>query len=233
MGHAHRLHRRCLTAPPQRDAPGSPTRRGRGRAQERGAGGGCVGSLAGLGTRTYPRRLFWHALPVEWLQSLSPTSSLTDWIEAIGTGGALLLAVIFGWIEIRGARKDRADRVRTEKRAQASLVNAWLRLREREQYVHNTDVLALAVVENASSSPVYEMVVHIPGGVWSSEPHEWQRGFLVPTRGPEFAEGDPEPVNMAPGDLPLEITFRDAAGVRWRRSGEGILEEMPPLKARA
>lgn len=170
---------------------------------------------------------------MDWLQSLSPTSSLTDWIEAIGTGGALLLAVIFGWIEIRGARRDRADRVRLEKRAQASLINAWLIVREREPYATYTDVLAVAAVENSSSSPVYDVVVHVPAGVWNSEPHEWRRGFLVPTDRPEYADDDPEPVNMLPGDVPLEITFRDAAGVRWRRSREGVLEELPAAEATA
>lgn len=132
--------------------------------------------------------------------------SIADWVAAIGTAGATLLAA--------GAL---AVQQRDRRRRHAELIAAWLGLSEMEPI----DVWVL----NRSDTPVYEVVAramfqgHVRAVASSSvlPPGE----HCLSTHEPY--EGDHEDASDPPT---VDFLFRDAAGRSWRRDSNGRLRRV-------
>lgn len=169
------------------------------------------------------------------------------WISSVGGLGALGAASFAAWkthelFEIESGR-DEAARERDE-RAQADLVAAWL---DRLKVGQRTTPLWHLVIANGSKVPVYAVrVIVIAGPTIDDGGNLIRRRFPVLQPGEEkslIKEGLPEVITAA---LPVRegarlrvimatedslvtaacevwITFRDASGVHWTRTDEGIL----------
>ncbi|MFJ3406495.1 hypothetical protein [Promicromonospora sp. NPDC090134] len=150
--------------------------------------------------------------------------SAVDWMIAIGTLAAVLVALVFGGFEYYRGTADRREQATERRRAQATLVNAWLDVHIEPDPPR---LLAEYRIHNASAAPVYEVVVSIPAGFMGDAPRLEPWGMLTPTDKPRVVE-EPEVVHFVDDqDVQLELTFRDAAGLWWRRGTDGILHELP------
>jgi hypothetical protein len=144
---------------------------------------------------------------VEW-------GSVADWAAAVGGFGALIYAVRLG----AGASKD-------ARRRQADAVAVWtdpsFGAGARTVNVTNASALpitalqlrAWAVDANGLAIP---MVVVVPGSVGSNETKQLQHPRA----------------DMRPGEHRTVVQFTDAAGRRWSRGVDGLLEEFRPQAAR-
>lgn len=129
------------------------------------------------------------------------------------------------------AAEERSARDEAERRSQAEKIAAWFAPAPSTALEEN---MFGAFVRNASDLPVFDIYpVFQPasdgeptaGGDWFFEniavlpPHETK---FMPL---ELAEDEYEevPHHLRNGMFLVEITFRDAAGVRWTRSADGLL----------
>jgi hypothetical protein len=175
-----------------------------------------------------------------------------NWIAA----SAALLAVVFAWLAARHTRallerevaRDRRATAR-EVRAQADLVGAWVA--SRVTPVGGGDVTFHEyglVVRNASSAPVFDVVVASSG-----HNGEEQRAltlavlppgeFYSPVTTDEWVWGLPDPVDAIDGVIrPVmrrkqrrvtSVTFRDSAGSTWIRDDVGRLACTQPTSTEA
>lgn len=133
-------------------------------------------------------------------------SDLADWVAAIGTAAATLIAA--------GAL---AVQQRDRRRAQAEAVTAWIKEREEP-----SRVVATLHVLNSGTQPVFQVVVRAVGYKGHTR-DAWPLGELPPgeqtqTGGREWGDhmDDVEPPR-------LEIYFQDAAGRGWHRKPNGRL----------
>ena len=133
--------------------------------------------------------------------------TVPDWVTAISTSLAFLVASVVLYLSINERRK-----------AQASEVAAWL---EREV------VAVKLVVANSSDLPVYEIIV-IPqflGRTYETifiplmEPKEKWSVRNIPVPGTSHVSNE---------FLGVEIEFNDSAGRRWKRDRNGKLHRRVP-----
>lgn len=159
-----------------------------------------------------------------------------DWLTAIGTVGAVVVALAFGIVAERRTRQDRLDRA-TEavqasaaaRRAQAERVAIWA-VEDMSRIDGGTGHPAVSIhLVNASDLPVVH--VHVPGNdLWDG----WIPQSLLPGETKyvdltfdQLLEFD-EPIASPPPDNErLRVTFQDNAGVIWIRAFTGELWEWP------
>ena len=146
---------------------------------------------------------------------------MVDWLTAGGTVLAVVVALAFGVIEFVRGHRERVE-LRAERRiAQAALVNAWLEVWIEGNTAEDMQLLAAYRLHNASTAPVYSVVTVMPEGFWGSPLAPW--GLLTPSDEPREV-GDPRSASFYDdSDVQLEFTFRDAAGLWWRRTNDGLL----------
>lgn len=173
----------------------------------------------------------------EWLSALA-WGDVPTWLASLGGIGALIAASIaakasLNVLKIESQRDQDADE--RAQRAQADLVAAWL--------VHDGDGLDdwAIQIQNDSNVPVYFFNAEIWGGLYISEVLG-RTGMLVLPPG-SVTVRVPELRYWATRHLPPDaldectpnevlnsffvgITFRDAAGVTWRRSETGVLNRL-------
>lgn len=150
---------------------------------------------------------------VEW-------GTFPEWLSAVGTVGALILAFVLLNREMVAGRQAAQDR----RREQAAQVSGHFDV----EGTTATGILARAVITNSSPSPIYSTAFRVPHT--DRPPDEWEHyvvGVLSP--GQEYKLGMEIP-SMVGGAGP-EISFRDSAGVHWIRRADGTLDEdaNPPL----
>lgn len=152
--------------------------------------------------------------------------SIVDWLVALGTVGAVVVALGIGVIEYLRGREDRREDRAERRRAQALLVNAWLEVDLADPLTDGPRMTAVYRVQNASRAPVYDFVVRHPPGFRGPASQLSYYGVLVPTEG-AHGVGRPEAVSFADdSDVQLEHSFRDASGRWWRRGTDGVLQEL-------
>lgn len=181
----------------------------------------------------------------EWLATLE-WGDVPTWLAALGGIGALIAASIAALMSYRlfkvESERDHNAQER-EQRTQADRIAAWL--------VHDGDGLDdwAIQIQNDSNVPVYFFTAEIWGGLYISEVLG-RTGILVLPPG-SLKVRTPELRYWATRHLPpdaldectpnavlnsffVAITFRDAAGVTWRRSEIGVLnrrnEEGPYIR---
>jgi hypothetical protein len=137
-----------------------------------------------------------------------------DWVTAVGTAGATLLAAIAIAMQVRDRRRSAED----DRRRQAGLVSAW---------ISKDTGLAVAAastvqvhVRNGSDELVYGVWLHPtdpkrlnPVDIGIVDPRS-ERTLMA-----DASVGDP-------WTIPFELEFVDARGRHWRRYPDGRLDEI-------
>jgi hypothetical protein len=113
---------------------------------------------------------------------------------------------------VHHARRDAEERRRT----QAAQVFTWVETSISANDVCPSDPGVIVHVSNSSQQPVYDVAVTLPAGT------EFLR-LLLPKEQFTFRGDDPV---TADSHFFAQLTFRDAAGLRWRTSSEGGLNEV-------
>ncbi|WP_285488612.1 hypothetical protein [Amycolatopsis taiwanensis] len=158
-----------------------------------------------------------------------------QWAGALGTFGAVVVAL---WIAMRDGRRAQQDRERLteqEHRSHVARLAAWfgepIELRDDGQLMATVDV------SNTSDEPFYEVVV-FPVFIQGAAPHtgeELARGSdgyppcvviaaLLPGR---WIVETPGLDSVPSGSFGIEIACRDRFGTNWIRRATGELVEMP------
>jgi hypothetical protein len=144
--------------------------------------------------------------------------AVADWVAAIGTLGAFVVALRLFTIELDIRRA-----------TQASLVAAWLR-----GSPESWRTALVLRVSNQSEQPVYGLRVWLIRGPDCDCIHESR---LVPSRRGEresFYElavrKHPHPGELVDG---VAVEFTDAMGLRWRREHDGGLTQLGGLSRRS
>jgi hypothetical protein len=186
---------------------------------------------------------------VGWLLTGAGAENLAGWVEATATLAALLAAIVAGAYASAAFRLEvRRDEIRvtTDRRAQASLVAAWLEFVISEDAGLPYHQLKSIVIRlrNASELPVTSVrfdVIHLspfPDGVMEQHMHGDQVAVLPPATSPLQIEWkDNTAVTQAEHEwrnrghqgaqrFGLELLFRDAAGIHWKRDWQGHLTEV-------
>jgi hypothetical protein len=144
-----------------------------------------------------------------------------DWLTAIGTVGATVLAVIAIGIQIRDRRRREDD----ERRSQASLVSAWIERVSKPMVVGPLSTFEHYVfVRNGSEEIVYSV------WLWPVDQNGVQPvevGIVAPMTTRDF---EVEKSVGDPGTIPFEIDFVDARGRSWTRRPDGRLVERQPKR---
>ena len=137
------------------------------------------------------------------------------WLTAIGTCGAVIVALFL-------ARRDKHN----DRRRQAERITAWLG----PVQPSGTSLLQQVTIQNASHQSVYELIASLVS----------VQGAFRAT-----AVGDPRGFRTTVGQIPpgqhvtsirsgghgmtlklgIELAFRDASGTSWIRAGDGRLRE--------
>lgn len=178
-----------------------------------------------------------------WWLADQPTSDWPAWIEAGATVAAVGAAIVAGFYAARafGLERQRESRWEDGQRsAQASLVAAWP---DGDPWVHEAGrefriYGGAALMRNASPLPVSNLRIEF----WLVNMHDelppthlatTHLSYLPPREEPvriEVTLGRPPKNGIVVGEetsfslqLALEVTFRDAAGVTWRRDLTGRL----------
>lgn len=162
----------------------------------------------------------------------------TFWLTLVGTVatvGALVVAMVLGVHEVRRFRREqlvrdqerRADDKR-RRRAQAECISAVLTVNPTPATVQvgasgaGHAHSAFVTIVNSSSLPIYDARVSVPG----------PDGQTLTTRVGTFVAGGSEGHVHVPAqsstdddDEPVELRFRDSAGVHWHRLPDGLLHE--------
>ena len=135
--------------------------------------------------------------------------TVPDWIAAIGTTGALLVAVTLLW------REQRDHDV-----AQARLVSAWVN----EVDDSRPEPLSGVVVQNKSDEPVYDVIIFLFDSVAHAEVGEpGQEIFHVEVLPPGTRHRATDSVHARMGHIPLlTLTFTDSSNRRWTRKGGSL-----------
>lgn len=141
--------------------------------------------------------------------------SVPEWFAAIGTVGALFVALIL----LRNELADRRRAAEVADRRPADGIFAWAEPR--------TDAGGWQTfVHNRSDEPIYDAVVYFTPLTDPPLPTEESVWGTVPPGGPKAGDryGD------RPGDLfgipPVEIEFTDGRGRHWRRDDTGQLQRL-------
>lgn len=168
--------------------------------------------------------------------SLNAWSVLWEAIAAIGTVGAVGWAM-YTTITERRKRTDAENALTAEKassriakrREQAEHVAVWFEVEDLTMAVGDTfhsTPYGKALVGNYSGAPIFNVVVS--GDAWLSEQAWVDLGHtrVVPP-GSEPWSTDLDGAAEYANELLVQVDFHDVAGVRWRRTSEGKLEEVP------
>jgi hypothetical protein len=166
-------------------------------------------------------------------------SSFFDGVSSIATVGALIAAIAAGLqakrlFQIESARDDQAQQA--ERRRQASQISAWAAVR----IGHGGEPRYGIVVRNSSNDPVYDIRVSCHGFTTGATPE-----LRCIPRGQYFVENidttapdgirwdyakpvkeirDPvRPFTASDSKGVDQVTFRDNAGLPWRRTALGQL----------
>lgn len=159
----------------------------------------------------------------------------TFWVGLVGsiaTVAALVIAILLGMHEVRALRRENAERdtMRRQenarrRRAQAECVSAHLKVeREPSPYRADSSHFAFAEVFNTSALPIYDVEVcvthaHHPGQV------SLDRIAFV-AGGQAGHVHTPTQPDAALDEQPVDVRFRDAAGLSWIRHRDGRLHEL-------
>jgi hypothetical protein len=158
------------------------------------------------------------------VEMVDSSTTLVEWLTAGGTVLAVVVALAFGVLEFVRGHRQRAE-LRAERRiSQAALVNAWLEVWIEGDASEGMQMLAAYRLHNASTSPVYSVVTVMPKGFWGGTLAPW--GLLTPSDKPREVSEPRGAAFYDDSDVQLELTFRDAAGVWWRRTRDGLLHEL-------
>jgi hypothetical protein len=138
--------------------------------------------------------------------------TVPDWIAAIATSGALLVAVSL-----------LARELRTHAVTQARLISAWVTELEEP----GTQSYLSVIVQNKSDEPVYDLVIWTFDSVADEDVGEpGSVRFSVDVLPPDTRHQATESLPARMGHVPtITVKFTDSAGRRWRRSG-GRLHEV-------
>lgn len=167
-------------------------------------------------------------------------ATIPDWIAAIGTTGAFVVALALLAKDLRATWEQRREKARNA----ASKVSAWWEYdtsragepapdygRGFKAYYAPFWVLR---VRNAGSEPVYECHVSLgPPAKPGDEPAKYFFPIVPPDQTlsdmiheDEVAIWADDDERVLSKDVWVELTFTDPAGKRWRRSRTGVLEEI-------
>jgi hypothetical protein len=157
------------------------------------------------------------------------------WIEPLATVGAFMAALVAAWYAARVFAVERARDLRreeAERRRQAEQIAAWFASLD-----EGGDDALNAVLSNPSGAPIFEVVVE--AALSSDEPLVWAAfvAILPPDGGrPQstwlaglasaYAERS-RTATLVLWSLPIQVTFTDASGARWRRDPAGRLTAVP------
>jgi hypothetical protein len=142
----------------------------------------------------------------------------------------------------RRAEEDRLARIESERRAQADKIAAWFTLAQTDEFEQGVPG---AFVRNASDLPVFDIMPDFVkaymgepspnamntfcGGINVLPPHETKFVELDVSDDNEFHDAGE---HLKDSMYMVEIEFRDAAGIRWRRNADGSLTEVRPWRQR-
>jgi hypothetical protein len=152
---------------------------------------------------------------------------IATWLSAVGTCGAVV-------VSLRLARQDTVRRERRDRRRQAEFVTAWLG----EEVNAGTELHQTVVIQNSSPQSVYLLIASLV-----SVQGAFRRTAVPATRAEKAGSirwqtpvgqvppGQYETTIRSAGHgmhlkLGVELAFRDASGVHWLRSADGVLKEV-------
>ena len=144
--------------------------------------------------------------------------NVAEWVGAVGTALAFLAALALLRKELDAANDSRRAREQNEsarRREQASHVAAWI-----EDSGGGTFSV---VLKNASPYPVFDVAYYVAEADNHVPDSDWR---LVDTMGPGM-DASYGYVSAGESIRGINLTFRDNAGIFWRRHGDGTLEEDP------
>jgi hypothetical protein len=133
----------------------------------------------------------------------------TAWTTQIGAWATQLMDI---GLVVQQARRDAEER----RRAQAAQVFTWVATNTSANDVSSSDSGVIVHVSNSSQQPVYDVVVTLPTRIESLR-------LLLPKEQFTFRDDGSTPTGS---HCSVQLTFRDAAGLRWRTSSEGGLNEL-------
>lgn len=150
----------------------------------------------------------------------------TEVLTALGTVGAVAVALVFGLWQMRYIRRDAKQRDENRKREQASKVTAWLETGGTSPVGQDVRIR----ITNTSDRPVFNFVLDIEddylleainmlpdsSGAFINKALV---GILPPNAGDVWWSGNVPPED----DRPIPCSFTDAEGIKWRRDAEGLL----------
>lgn len=153
------------------------------------------------------------------------TNLVLNYLTAIGTAGAFVVAVVIFWTSTRAAKLDR-------RKSQAVLVDAWIKTVRKDSESHRV----IFEVSNHSDQAIRQLNIQISTNI-SEIGRLLTRAIVPPTvRGVYLSlQSDPIPTSTAMADLDedmirgfyrIDITFVDTAGRRWNRNFQGRLTEL-------
>jgi hypothetical protein len=171
---------------------------------------------------------------------VDPSATTADWIiaggtalAAVGTVGALFVALRQIKTERDARQLQEADTRRKERREQAERVSAWLSGPDLE-------TIQPVALLNGSSEPVYRAVVWMvfiqgagpqtgkEAAALYREQGTWHfysaLSVIPPGRSYTSFGGGWGALSARPG---VEVAFTDRAGIHWLRSADGVLNEIP------
>lgn len=159
------------------------------------------------------------------------------WVAAIGTSGALILAVLGS----NGERRTRRRREEAERRAQARLVTVEAGIGRSSKSGEIWTVAGYAIVHNRSDEPITDLMIKIEMRAAA----EWRNYRVEPRSVPltlpivdahasrtvdaPFRVPSAAPPGMIGVEEAATAYFTDHAGLRWARSSNGEIEEVRRL----
>lgn len=146
--------------------------------------------------------------------------SVPEWLAAIGTVGAVIVALVIAF-------RDSRQRARAERSAQADNITAWQSVVGRGTFNERAHIN----LSNSSSLPIYDIALSY--GAPYGEGARFQTGaskqiFLLrlPPGKCQVRELPKVPKLDKPQyELGISISFRDSYGRFWRRDASGVLTE--------
>lgn len=166
--------------------------------------------------------------------------SWADWVNAVGTYLAVAGAAFAGAVALRSYRvqqastirqvaeyvKEEKRRLQTERQAQAATVAVWVFRGRSRWHVYRA---------NGSDLPIFRVTVY-----FECATHAISTAVERGTQGPSNAQESTKLTNALyyilnransldadPDEIRVEIAFTDAAGIRWCRRADGMLDEVP------
>jgi hypothetical protein len=155
---------------------------------------------------------------------LNVSPSITDWISAVSTAGALLAAVVAGILAYHVYKiESQRDRVAesTARRQQAHRVAAWATPKKAVASDADSRHQSMVMIQNGSDLPIWDVDVelHLQFGHERTLVGRWLRDVLPPG----LTELGTAEWNGKGAALTL-MEFRDAEAHVWRRDTVGRLD---------